>query len=67
MVEEFIKAVDQLESVDDLIFEFKEFERLCIKGLYDRMYKQFPYNANSKMARSIDVSPRKIRDICNKK
>ena len=67
MVEEFIKAIDQLESVDDLIFEFKEFERLCIKGLYDRMYKQFPYNANSKMARSIDVSPRKIRDICNKK
>ena len=65
MVEEFLKAVDQLESVDQLEFEFKEFERLCIKGLYDRMYKKFPYDANSKTARSTDVSARKIRYLVN--
>ena len=38
MVEEFIKAVDQLESVDDLIFEFKEFERLLH---FSRTYSNF--------------------------
>jgi hypothetical protein len=29
------------------------------------MYKEFPYNHNSKMALSTDVSPRKIAYICN--
>ncbi|MBO4249654.1 MAG: hypothetical protein J5884_00205 [Paludibacteraceae bacterium] len=65
MVEEFMKAVDGLENVDDVLFEFKEFERLCIKGLYERFYKKFPYNANSKLALHIDASERKIRYIVN--
>lgn len=67
LVEAFLQAVDQLENTDDLMFEFKEFERLCIKGLYERMYKLFPYDANSRTARLIDVSERKIRYIVNKK
>ena len=65
LVEEFLKAVDQLEAVDEAMFEFKEFERLCIKGLYDRMYKQFPYDANRRTALSTDASPAKIRYIVN--
>ena len=65
MVEKFLEAVDEIENVDETLFEFKEFERLCIKGLYERFYKAFPYNANSKMARSTDVSPAKIRYIVN--
>lgn len=65
MVEVFLKSVDELENVDEVLIEFKQFERLCIKGLYDRMYKKFPYNANSKMAVSTDASPAKIRYIVN--
>jgi hypothetical protein len=65
MVEEFLKTVDELENVDELLFEFKQFERLCIKGLYDRIYKKHPYDANSKTAQIIDVSPAKIRYIVN--
>lgn len=65
MVEEFLKSVDELENVDNFLFEFKEFERLCIKGLYERIYKEFPYNANSKTSLCTDASPAKIRYIVN--
>ena len=52
---------------DRIAFSFRDFERKFIRKWNDLMYKDFPYNYNSKMARSTDVSERKIRDICNKK
>ena len=52
---------------DQITFSFRDFERKFIRKWNDLMYKDFPYNYNSKMARSTDVSPSKIRDICNKK
>ena len=35
--------------------------------MYRAMYARHQYDSNSKTALSTDVSPRKIRDICNKK
>lgn len=51
---------------DRISFSFREFERKFIRKWNDLMYKEFPYNHNDKMAMSTDVSPRKIRYICNK-
>lgn len=65
MVEEFLSKVDQMKSIEDLQFKFREFERLCIKGLYQRMYKKFPYDANYRTSLTIDVSKAKIRYIVN--
>lgn len=52
---------------DRINFSFRDFERQFMCRWYDLMYKEFPYDTNSKMAKSTDVSPRKIRYICNKK
>ena len=51
---------------DRISFSFREFERKFIRKWNDLMYKEFPYDHNSKMTMSTDVSPRKIRYICNK-
>ena len=67
MVEEFLKSVDELKNVDEVLFEFKEFERLCIKGLYERMYKQFPYNTMIKMELCTGIERTKIKRIVHKK
>jgi len=50
---------------DRISFSFREFERKFIRKWNDLMFKEFPYEYNSKMAESTDVSPRKIRYICN--
>ena len=51
---------------DRISFSFREFERKFIRKWCDQMYKDFPYNYNSKMVESTDVSAAKIRYICNK-
>ena len=53
-------------GVERILIAFKEIERRGIRELYARMYKKFPYNANSKTALSTDASERKIRRIVNK-
>lgn len=50
---------------DRISFSFRDFERKFIRKWSDMMFKEFPYNHNSKMAISTDVSPRKIAYICN--
>ncbi len=50
---------------DKIIVAFKEIERRGIQELYNRMFRQFPYTANSKTALSTDASERKIRYIVN--
>lgn len=50
---------------DKILVAFKEIERRGIQELYDRMFKQFPYTANSKTALSTDASPAKIRYLVN--
>lgn len=50
---------------DRISFSFREFERKFIRKWHDLMCKEFPYDHNSKMAMSTDVSERKIRYICN--
>ena len=50
---------------DKVTFSFRDFERKFIRRWSELMYKDFPYNHNSKMAMSTDVSERKIRYICN--
>ena len=51
---------------DKISFSFKRFERNFIRRWHERMYKEFPYDYNRKMAESTDASPAKIRYICNK-
>ena len=51
---------------DRISFSFRDFEYQFMRQWYDMMYKEFPYDHNSKMAMSTDVSSRKIRDITNK-
>ena len=51
---------------DKITFSFRDFERKFIRKWSDLMYKDFPFNYNSKMAESTDVSKAKIRYICNK-
>lgn len=46
-------------------FSFREFERKFLRKWNELMYKEFPYDHNSKMAMSTDVSAAKIRYICN--
>ena len=67
MVEAFLQKVDNLENVDDLLMEFREFERLCLIGLYDRVYRANPYNAMSVMELVTDVKRTKIKGIVHKK
>ena len=67
MVEEFMKSVDRLENVDEMLFEFKEFERQCLIGLYDRVYKAHPYNAMALMELITDIERTKIKRIVHKK
>ena len=50
---------------DRISFSFRDFERKFIRRWSDMMFKEFPYNHNSKMAISTDISERKIRYICN--
>lgn len=52
---------------DRINFSFRDFERQFMRRWYELMYDEFPYNTNSKMAESTDVSPAKIRYIVNKK
>ncbi len=52
LTEKFLDYVDTYlaepqNDVTDLLIEFREFDRLTISGLYDRVYKQYPYNANA--------------------
>lgn len=56
---------NKLRGYDKIRIAFKEIEQRGIRELYDRMYKQFPYNANSKTAISTDASDRKIRRLVN--
>ena len=53
-------------TCDRISFSFRRFERRFIQRWKDLMYKEFPYDYNSRMSKSTDVCPRKIRDICNK-
>ena len=53
VLELFFQLVDEYCAQDgadiaDVLMEFKVFEREGIKGLYDRMFKKHPYDANSK-------------------
>ena len=50
---------------DRISFSFRDFERKFIRKWSELMFKEFPYNHNSKMAISTDISPAKIRYICN--
>jgi len=50
---------------DRISFSFRDFERKFIRKWSDLMFKEFPYNHNSKMAMSTDVCPAKIRYINN--
>jgi len=59
--------IGKLNGYDRILIAFKEIEKRGIRELYFRMYKQFPYDANSKTARSTDASPAKIRRFVNKK
>ena len=52
---------------DRISFSFRDFEHQFMRQWYNMMYKEFPYDTNSKMAKSTDVSPAKIRYIVNKK
>ena len=67
MVEEFLKSVDEMENLDEVLFEFKEFERLCLVGLYNRVYKAHPYNAMSIIELITDIERTKIKRIVHKK
>lgn len=50
---------------DRISFSFRDFERKFVRKWKDLMYNEFPYDYNSKMAISTDISERKIRYICN--
>lgn len=70
VVELIVKKYDEIgldphKGYDKILIAFKEIERRGIKELYNRMYKQFPYTANSKTALSTDASPAKIRRFVN--
>ena len=52
---------------DKISFSFKRFEHNFIRRWHERMYKEFPYDYNRKMAMSTDVSDRTISRIINKK
>ena len=49
---------------DRISFSFREFERKFLRKWNELMYKEFPYDYNSKMAMSTDFSPAKIRYVC---
>ncbi len=71
-VRDFLGRVDaycenEKNDVSEIYIGFREFERQVLKELQWRFYKKYPYNYNAKMTHSTDVSPRKIRTICNKK
>ena len=71
MVDDFVNARDDkgefLNDPEQLLWESKVFEKHSIEKIFRVMWNRHPYDANSKTALSTDVSPRKIRDICNKK
>ena len=72
MVEDFFKRVDDYcvlpdTDIADLVVEFKYYQHLCIAGLFDRVYKQHPYNAMSVMESILDVERTKIKRIVYKK
>ena len=50
---------------DKITFSFRDFERKFLRRWSELMFKEFPYDHNSKMAVSTDVSAAKIRYICN--
>jgi len=58
-------APNKVRGYDKIRIAFQEIEKDGIRELYDRMYKQFPYNANSKTAISTDASSAKIRRLVN--
>ena len=62
----FICLVHHVD-VSHIRFEYKQFERDTLNEWNDLMKLVYPYNYNSKMARSTDISPRKIEYNCNKK
>ena len=56
---------DKARGYDKIRIAFNEIEKRGIQELYARMWKQFPFDANSKTARSTDASPAKIRRFVN--
>ena len=56
-----VKRVD----VSHIRFEFRPFEKQTLSGWNDLMKLVRPYDYNSKMGRSTDVSERKIRYVAN--
>ena len=72
MVHIFLQKVDDYchmpnTDISDLVMEFKEFERLSIEGLYDRVFKRHPLNAMDKMETITDARRTKIKGIVHKK
>ena len=68
VIEMIVKKYDEIglaHGYDRILIAFKEIEKRGIRELYDRMFKQFPYSANSKTALSTDASPAKIRRFVN--
>ena len=53
------------KGYDTIMISFKKIEKEGIQGLYDRMWKEYPFCANSKTVNSTDASERKIRYIVN--
>ena len=65
----YIKEYDSIDGQDvvDLVVEFKVYNELVIKGLYDVVYKKHPYNAMSMMEQITDFERTKIKRIIYKK
>ena len=59
-------GLDPEKGYDKILITFKKIESEGIRGLYERMWKKYPYSANSKTAESTDACERKIRYIVNK-
>lgn len=51
---------------DRISFSFRQFERLFVRRWYELMYREFPYDTNSRLTKSTDLSSAKIRYLCNK-
>ena len=67
-VDEYIELskIDQSKDICDLVIETREFERLFVRGLHDRVYKIYPYDATSKTAQIANISSAKVRYLLKK-
>ena len=54
-------------DIAEILMEFRVFEKKCIKGLYDRMYKKYPYDTMAKMELCVDSERTKIKRFVHKK